>query len=309
MIQLHRGLIAGLFLLPLAVGVRADENEVRALVKAYADAFNDKQFEAAAAMWAEDASYTDRLTNEQTMGRDAIAEDLKAAFEERPDERLQGRIDSVRMITADVAQVQGETTLSSPGMEPVVFEFSGVAVKREGKWLIHSIEEMPELAPPTPYDALKELEWMVGEWRDTGSGTDVQINVRWSPNQVFLIRSFSAEVDGELVQQGNQIIGWDPRALQIRSWTFNSDGSFGDAVWSQNGADWLVKSSQTLENGQAASGTFVLTPVDENTVRLQLVGHEIEGEPQPASEAIEVQRVPATEEGEPSATSSQGAAQ
>ena len=308
MIQLPRGLVAGLFLLPLALSVRADENEVRALVKAYADAFNSKQLEAATAMWAEDATYTDRLTNEQTVGRAAIASDLKVAFEERPEERLQGRIDSVRMVTADVAQVQGETTLSSPEMEPIVFEFSGVAVRRDGKWQIYSIEEVPELAPPTPYDALKELEWMVGEWQDSGSGTDVMMSVRWSPNQVFLIRSFSAEVDGELVQQGNQIIGWDPRALQIRSWTFNSDGSFGDAVWSQNGEDWMAKSSQTLGSGQAASGTFVLTPVDENTVRMQLVGHEIEGEPQPASDAIEIRRLTDAEV-EPAAASLQGAAQ
>ena len=32
---------------------------------------------------------------------------------------------------------------------------------------------------------------------------------------------------------GTQLIGWDPRIRQIRSWVFDSDGGFSEALWSQ----------------------------------------------------------------------------
>ena len=59
---------------------------------------------------------------------------------------------------------------------------------------------------------------------------------------------------------------------------------------SRVGDEWHIKSSQTLANGDAASGTYVMTPIDENTMTVQLIGHEIEGEPQPATPAITVIR-------------------
>ena len=51
--------------------------------------------------------------------------------------------------------------------------------------------------------------------------------------------------------------------------------------------------SQTLADGRAASGTYALTREDDNTISVQLIGHEIEGEPQPASDAVRVTRVTA----------------
>ena len=75
----------------------------------------------------------------------------------------------------------------------------------------------------------------------------------------------------------------------IRSWSFNSDGSFGDGVWSEVGDAWHVKTTQTLADGSAASGTFVMTP-DGDSMTVQLIGHEIEGAPQPSSDEITVVR-------------------
>jgi hypothetical protein len=96
--------------------------------------------------------------------------------------------------------------------------------------------------------------------------------------------------DGE-VREGTQVVGFDPRSVEIRSWTFQSDGGFGDATWSRSGDDWLVKSSQTLPDGRAASGTFVYSRVSDDEMTVRLIGHEIEGEPQPSGEAITIKRV------------------
>ena len=114
--------------------------------------------------------------------------------------------------------------------------------------------------------------------------------MQWSPSRAFLIRSYSAEFkDGE-GYTGTQIFGCDTLAKEIRTWTFNSDGSYGDGTVSKNGVEWLVKLNQMQNDGQLASGTMVITRVDDDTLQIQKIGESIDGEPVPASEPITVVR-------------------
>ena len=275
---------------------RADESALRAAIVSYVNAFNDQDLQTVANMWTENATHIDRESGEQTKGREAISKDIETVFGEQPNTRLSGQVDSVRMITADVAKVDGQTMVGIPGQPPTESTFSAILIQQNGKWLIDSMEEMPLPQPPTSYDALKKLDWMEGKWLDQSEDARVETTVSWSPNRAFLIRSFVAQADAGELQQGTQVIGWDPRSQEIRSWTFNSDGSFGDAVWSESESDWLIKSSQTTADGMAASGTYVLSRPDADTINLQLIGHEIEGEPQPNTEVISVVRVQQTAE-------------
>jgi len=274
--------------------LRADEAAVRASVAGYVEAFNRKDLAAVTEMWTEQAVHTDRETGVRTAGREQISLDLKTAFESRPELTLSGSIDLVRLITADVAAISGETLLSEPNSSAARSNFSAVLVRRDGKWLIDTMEETPVPTPPTSRDALRKLEWLVGEWNDA-SADDPDVNVsttfHWAADEAFLLRSFAVTRQDGTLSQGTQVIGWDPRTAQIRSWTFNSDGSFGDGEWTEIDEQWSIKSSQTLADGRAASGTYLLKRVDDNSLTLQLVGHEIEGEPQPATPAITVVRV------------------
>ncbi len=307
-----RCLFSGNVCLPVFVvlGVtlsRADEAALRATIVRYVNAFNDQDLQSVADIWTETATHVDRETGERTEGRDAILNDIQTAFREQPNIRLSGQVDSVRMITADVAKVDGQTLVGVPGQPPIESTFSAIAVQKDGKWMIDSIEEMPLPQPPTSYDALQKLGWLEGKWVDQSDVTRVDTTVSWSPNRAFLIRSFAAQSEqGE--QRGTQVIGWDPRSREIRSWTFHSDGSFGDGVWAESGNDWLIKSSQTTADGLAASGTYVLTRTDDDTIEMQLIAHEIEGEPQPNSDVvIMVREKQAPEQNEPSPESTSAA--
>ena len=275
--------------------VRADETAIRNFVEAYVDAFNKQNLDAVAAMWAEMGTHVDRETGDRTEGREAIRADLAAVFKNAAKTRLAGTVDRIRFIKSDVASVEGTTTTAQPDEEPSVSQFSAILVMQGDNWQIDSIEEMPVPQPATAYNALRQLDWLVGNWVDDSKDSPVISTFRWSKNGSFLIRTFSMGSGDQATQLGTQIIGWDPRGQQIRSWTFNADGSFGDGIWSKNGADWLIKSSQTLADGQAASGTYVLTEVDKDRLTLQLIGHEIEGEPQLTLEAVEVARVASDE--------------
>lgn len=269
----------------------AAEAAVRETLRGYVDAFNSHDASKLSAFWSQTAVYVDRQTGERIEGREALEADFGKLFDTSSDLRLVGETSSVDFVTDNVAVASGVATVSGADRPPSQSDFTATLVNQQGSWKLAMVEESPVPQPETASDALQSLAWLVGDWEDDTQGDiRVKTSVSWSEGEAFLIRSFSADLGNGATRQGTQIIGWDPRAKEIRSWAFNANGSFGDGVWSRVGDAWHVTSSQTLANGDAASGTYVVTPVDENSMTIQLIGHEIEGEPQPASAVITVVR-------------------
>jgi uncharacterized protein (TIGR02246 family) len=275
----------------VSLSVHADEAAVRQTLSDYVGVFNAKAADKVAEFWTENGTHTDRETGQRTVGRDAIQADMAKVLSELSDTKLSATVDSVRFITPDVARVEGETMLSTIGIEPIVSGFSAIVVRQNDKWLIDSIEEMTLPEPESAADALQELDWLIGKWVDESDDVQVTTTFRWTAGQAFLLRSFDIESRDGITMTGTQVIGWDARQHQIRGWSFNSDGSFGESTWSGDGDSWLCKSVQTLATGATASGTYVMERQDENSFTIQLIGHEFEGEPEPAREPIRVVRV------------------
>jgi uncharacterized protein (TIGR02246 family) len=276
-----------------------DPSGVGFALNRYIVTFNGHDPAKLAALWTENAVYVDKTTGQRTEGRAELTADFAKLFAAMPDVVLSGDVEGIRAIGDDVAMVDGVSRTIAPGIEPSVSAFSAVFVKREGRWLLDSVHETELPTPETPKLALEPLAWMVGRWQDAG-GDAVDTTVAWSPGEAFLIRSYTAQrVGEELPFAGTQVIGWDPRSKQIRSWTFNSDGSFGDGAWSKNGDEWLVRTTQTLPDGGAASATQVITMVDADTAMVQTVGKEVNGSPEPASEPVTMVRAVEPEGTEP----------
>jgi ketosteroid isomerase-like protein len=282
--------------------ISADETQLAKSLDDFVSAFNEKNAEKLASCWTETATHTDRETGERTEGRAAIQADFKKIFAAQPGIKLSATMTRFRLVTADVAQIEGQTTVIGGDGLPVESVFTGILTRSGDKWLFDSIEETAAPVPATPADALQQLEWLIGEWTDESSDVKVRTTFRWSANRAFLLRSFVAESSDGSTLEGTQVIGWDAGLQQIRSWTFNSDGSFGSSIWSKNGNSWMAKSSQTSANGDNSSGTYVMDQIDENSFTLQLIGHEINGDPQPAAPAATITRVLSSVEVSPSAS-------
>lgn len=139
-------------------------------------------------------------------------------------------------------------------------------------------QEASESSQTSP---LIELDWMVGTWVDEGETARITTTCSWMKNQSFLVRSFQVAMDNAVTLEGTQTIGWDPTAGQIRSWTFDSAGGFGQGSWIKDGNRWLVKTSYVLASGERASAINVITYVDDDTLRWQSIDREIGGELQP----------------------------
>lgn len=184
----------------------------------------------------------------------------------------------------------------------IILLAASVAVAEGDAAVNQAAAEKPVAAEAAPTEhadqasPLDELEWLIGNWIDEGEGSTIHTRCAWAKNRKFLTRSFAVTIEGEPSLEGTQVIGWDPIAQRIRSWTFDSEGGFGEAYWLRDGSRWLVKTKFVLATGERASCVNVITYVDPDTLRWQSIAREIDGEVLPnVPEATIVRQKPAPE--------------
>lgn len=244
----------------------ADERAVRAVAGAFKQAYDAGDAKAAAALFTDDAEIIDE-EGERIEGRTNIEGLYAAVFQARPGAKIEIALGSLRFLGPDVAKEEGETRVIPTGKEPeTVRHYTVVYVKNGGRWLHSSVREENSKSV-TPHDRLKELEWLLGEWVDESSEATVHVTCRWSDDKNYLLREFLVHTDGKPVMNVTQRIGWDPLTQQIKSWVFDSEGGYGDALWSRSGNQWLIKSTGVLPEGKTASATNVLTQLSPTQAR------------------------------------------
>lgn len=272
----------------------ADETALRKNTESYVAAYNHRDAKALAAHFAEQGSYNDPITGERLVGREAIEKLFTELFTDENKPQLSVKIDSVRLLDDKVAVEEGTATVVSIDTPPEVTSYLAVHVKKDGKWYLDSVRET--LVPEEPTDTstpLDDLDWMVGRWVDESETASVETSCKWSANNKFLTRSFVVAVQGEPVMAGTQIIGWDPAEKRIRSWTFDSEGAFGEGHWTQQDNRWLVKATNTLGDGRKATAVQIITKIDDDSFTWQSVGRQVDGEILPNVDPITIVRAAA----------------
>jgi uncharacterized protein (TIGR02246 family) len=294
------------FFITTGIGLAADAKtpeqksgqDIRKLLTEMEESFNRRDAKGLALCWTSHGDFVGQ-NGERVEGRENIEKGFRESFAAREDSRLQLLVLSLRVIGEGfalvdaIAVVKPQATITAG--EPT---FQLVLVKRDDRWLIETARETISRVSREPQQ-LKELEWMVGDWTDDGtreSGVSVHSTCDWTIGDKYLIRKFSAEGKDGLVRGGTEVIGWDPRTHRIRSWMFDSDGSFGESVWARDEDRWIVKHSGTLADGSDASVTHIITPVDADTVTVQSKDHSVNGEKQPDLPEVKLKRSPAPAE-------------
>ena len=134
----------------LAVGALADasaepspdEAAIRKRVTAYVEAFNKHDAKALADFWSPDAVYLNRVTGEEVVGREAIAQQFTDLFKDEPEAKndVPDRIGRVRLAQRgrrarhfddDVSKGEPDDTAYAPSMRG----------SRDGKWLLDRVTD------------------------------------------------------------------------------------------------------------------------------------------------------------------------
>lgn len=292
----HSAIISGIVIAWLAAAsIQAadpradDEAAIRKMIAAYVESYNKGDAKLVANFWSDDGEWI-TPDGRHTKGRESIEREMEAAFKESPGEQLEVLNVAIRFITDEVAVEEGTARVVRSGETPDDSTYIAIHVKKKGTWKLDSVREtsLPEATDrDTP---LADLAWLVGDWVDQSKESTVETSVSWTKNQSFLSASFKLSVPGTDDLEGTQVIGWDPEAQSIRSWTFDSDGGIGASNWSFQDGRWLVAFSQVLADGRRASATNIYTPTDENSYTWESIDRKVGDEYLPNIKPVKVVR-------------------
>lgn len=284
--------ISGGAALRAADGDAAQRDAITKAAGAFVAAFAKGDAKAVAACWTVDGDFIDEA-GRVVKGRKAIEEDFAKFFAENKGLTVRIEIGSLQFPTADTAIEDGASSVLMPdGSAPSRARYTNFHVKKDGQWLLSSVREAPFI-PPSNYEHLRGLEWAIGEWMDSDSQGHVgRVTFEWSPDNNFILSTRAVDVKGAFMDNGSQRIGWDPAGKRIRSWSFETDGGFGESAWTKDGENkWVITTSSVLQGGGLMTATNIVTRVDADTLTVQSTQQQLNGKMLPDSAPVTMKRV------------------
>ncbi len=271
-----------------------DEDAIREADVLFAKAYEAGDATAVCALFTAEAEFVDEAGNVFD-GREAIEASLAEFFAEHPNCKLEMNTETIRFIGPDLAVEDGNThMICAEASTSVDSRYTTLHVKTNGKWLAASVRNHAPQGRREHQAHVQQLNWLIGDWVDEGDDAVVQFACESTDNGNFLVRSFTIHVAGQDAMTGTQRIGWDPLTGKLRTWIFDSEGSFGEGCWYRRIDDeverWILKTSGVMADGQTASSTSIYTFINDNTMTWQSVDHEIGGAQQPDSEIVTIVR-------------------
>ena len=92
-----------------------------------------------------------------------------------------------RFVKPDLVIEDGTTEITHADGPPTTASYTAVLEKQEGKWNLVSLHEMAAM-PPSNFEHLKDLAWIVGDWTDEADKNDhASVSFTWADNQNFLV--------------------------------------------------------------------------------------------------------------------------
>jgi uncharacterized protein (TIGR02246 family) len=268
---------------------------ILANVRKYMEAFNRQDVKGVADLFSEDCDITEN-DGTQVHGRKELVEELKDTFASDPKARISVAVESLTLITPDVAIETGETEYYPDGKTLAAeADYQVTHVKTGGRWLVRNARVYNRRVL-SPYDRLRDLEWLVGDWVDEGNDSVIESRYRWAANKAFLLQDFTLRINGQKSLTGTQRIGWDPLSRQIKSWIFDSQGGFGESLWNNVDDTWIIEVKGVRPDGKIVTATNQIEQLAKDRFRYASVDRIVGEERLPNFNAIVVRKAPAAKD-------------
>lgn len=253
-------------------------------------AFGKGDSAAVANFWMPEGDYLD-LNGRHLVGREAISKSFAEFFAAHPKAKLRIDVDAIRFLDPNTAVEDGVTTLVEDG--PIVsLRYTNIHVLKDGQWFLASVREYPDAEPGTGQH-LQPLAWMIGAWQDENTGGETgSVEFTWAPGGNFLLAHHTLGAGGQVVSEGDQRIGWDAATGEVRSWSFEADGSFGEGTWTQKGGTWTNAMTSTLADGKKLSASNIITVTGPDAITWQSKDRKLDDKPLPDTPVIQMKRIP-----------------
>lgn len=270
---------------PAGKAESADEAAIRKATQSFVKAVEAGDAQALAAHWTENGEYVaDDGTNFR--GRAAIEQAYRAALAKRkgPSE-AEVDMTSLRFPSKDTAVQEGYFKARVGKDPPVTSRYSILHVREGGQWRMAIVREWPAEGA-----SLRDLDWLIGTWEAKRDDVAVRTTYEWWGDKAFIRVAVTITQKGA-TRTGFQMIGRDGSAGQLRSWTFDTEGSFAEATWTREGNKWLQDATGVLEDGSVLAATNILTRLDNDAFSFQSIRRSVGGEDVDDIAPIRVTRV------------------
>lgn len=143
---------------------------ITAAAKAYADAYNKRDYAALADQWTAGAELVEG--GSRVAGREQIVASIRGWLERHPQASIAVDVTDVDLAAPTLARVRGRIRFSrKPGDAAQESRFTSLRVEEGGRWRLAE-----SVVAPNQAAALDDLSWLVGRWRavDAKSGTTIE---------------------------------------------------------------------------------------------------------------------------------------
>lgn len=261
---------------------------LQAAARAYLEAFNKRDARALAGLWASTGEYTGP-DGRTVKGRENIQQSYVEFFKENSEARVEMEVKSTRVLAETTAVEEGTLKLLLPGREPEVTNYTAIMVREKDNWLIASVKETD--VDPSELVRIADLGWLIGNWSAKRGAREVITSYRWDANKVYIVGEIEVKEDGKTINRANIRITKDGVLGALRSWTFESTGAVGEALWVRDGERWLMEASGHLPEGAVMNVTNIFVPVGPNEFTFQSVDRAIDGQALPDLPPLKVTRI------------------
>jgi uncharacterized protein (TIGR02246 family) len=263
---------------------KADRAGIQAQMEGFVKAFDSGDAERVASFWTADGELIDD-DGSVYRGRAAIAKAYRELFGTKEKRQAEIQRESLRFPSRETAVEEGYFKVRVGKGEPTSSRYSVLHVREGGKWLMAVVREWPAEGV-----SLRDLEWLIGTWVAKRPDAEVHTTYEWMWDKSFIRMQFTIRQKDRTLR-GFQMIGKDVASGELRSWTFESEGGFGEATWSRDGQKWVLDSAGRLADGTTVAATNILVPLDQDSFTWQAVSRSVDGEEVDDLSPVKVTRV------------------
>lgn len=276
---------------PVSAEQGAMEAEVMKASKQLMDAFNNGSVDGVLGVFLPDGELIDD-SGTVHLGHEELKNLVSQFFAAYPGAKTQAEIESIRVV-GGLAMVDGSRIISDKdGKGLSVLRFATVWKKTDAGYKLASLRDVSVPLPPTPHEALETISWIVGQWVNEGTDAKVDLNYRWAEDGNFIVGDILITANEKVVMKSFQRIAWDAHEGKFRSWTFDSDGGFGEGLWYPTPNGWALTSKAVAPDG--SRGTATVRIQSDSKDRFNVLGtHRVsEGNEEPDYSYTVVRRPP-----------------
>ncbi len=275
----------------IVLGYSLESDELaaaRALTAEFVKSATARDAKAMAAMWTEHGEAISP-DGDRVHGRAAIEKMYADMFKDSPKLKLEVTIESAHRLGKTMATAEGVTRIVNGDGTPELTRFTAMLANEDGKWRLASVQEWPTNA--NDFVALKDLEWLIGEWAGKNGDTEVKTSYAWGEGKAYIQCRFTVTDKGTVVASGTEILAKDPASGGLRGWLFDRSGTVSQADWSREAKQWTIDVAGTLPDGSEMTAINSLTPNGADSFTWQSMERTVGNQKQPSGPPMKVTRV------------------